>query len=160
MLSISHAPADYVCPFCGVQRGEYDERNHPTDVVAVTDRAYARIAPKWWLGNPGAALVMPRRHVENLYAMSAEDGHAVWELTQTVAVAVRQTYGCVGTSIRQHNEPAGNQDVWHLHVHVFARHVEDQLYQRHDQARWVERNERTLYAQQLRSALALPVTFG
>ncbi|MDC5697950.1 hypothetical protein OO014_11830 [Intrasporangium calvum] len=56
MLSISHAPADYLCPFCGIQRGEYDERNQPTDVVAVTDRAYARIAPKWWPGNPGAAL--------------------------------------------------------------------------------------------------------
>jgi hypothetical protein len=29
---------------------------------------------------------------------------------------------------RQHNEPAGNQDLWHLHVHVFPRFEGDNLY--------------------------------
>jgi histidine triad (HIT) family protein len=31
-----------------------------------------------------------------------------------------------GISTRQHNEPAGDRDVWHRHVHVFARQHGDE----------------------------------
>lgn len=155
----THEPAGYECPFCRLQTGAVDEHNQPSDVVAVTSRAYARIAPKWWPSNPGGALVIPRRHVENLYEMPPEDGHAVWDLTQIVAKAMRQTYGCHGLSIRQHNEPAGDQDVWHLHVHVLPRFLDDRLYQRHLESRWIPANERRPFAERLRSTLQLPTTF-
>ncbi|RYB96130.1 HIT family protein [Nocardioides glacieisoli] len=154
-----HEPDDYDCPFCRIQAGVHNEHNQPGDVVAITDLAYARISPKWWPGNPGAALVIPRGHHENLYDIPAEAGHAVWDLTQQVAVAMRQTYDCAGISTRQHNEPAGNQDVWHLHVHVFPRHDDDRLYQRHHEAWWATPGEREPYAEQLAAALDLPRTF-
>ena len=154
-----HEPDDYDCPFCRLQRGMHNEHNQPEDVVAVTALAYARIAPKWWPDNPGAALVIPRGHHENLYVIPAGVGHAVWDLTQRVAVAMRQTYDCEGTSTRQHNEPAGNQDVWHLHVHVFARRLGDRLYEQHRSTRWVTPRERRPYADRLASALGLPRTF-
>ncbi|MGK3949038.1 HIT family protein [Microbacterium sp. K2] len=159
MLSTSHEPVGYSCPFCRLVQGIFDERNLPSDIIAVTERAYARIAPKWWPGNPGAVLVIPREHVENIYDLSPEVGGAVWELTQKVAIGMRSSYDCEGTSIRQHNEPAGNQDVWHLHVHVFPRHAEDRLYQRQDEARWVSPSDREPFALRLREALGLPVTF-
>lgn len=159
-LPIRHEPAGYSCPFCGVQRGREDEWNRPADIVAVTERAFARIAPKWWPGNPGAVLVMPRAHVENIYALSVDDGHAVWDLVQRVAVSMRSSYGCEGTSIRQHNEPAGDQDVWHLHVHVFPRYAGDRLYQRHEDSRWVSPAERERYAETLRRDLGLPFAFA
>jgi histidine triad (HIT) family protein len=111
-VTTTHEPGGYDCPFCRLQAGIHDERNQPGDVVAVTERAFARVSPRWWSANPGALLVIPRRHVENLYDLPDEDGHAVWDLTRLVAKAVRATYGCDGTSIRQHNEPAGGQDVW------------------------------------------------
>lgn len=114
-----HEPDNYECPFCRLQQGVHNEHNQPDDVVVVTAHAYARIAPKWWPGNAGADLVISREHHENLYDIPTEVGHAVWDLTQRVAVAMRSTYDCEGISTRQHNEPAGNQDVWHLHVHVF-----------------------------------------
>lgn len=158
MLSTSHEPIGYSCPFCRFLQGIFDERNLPSDIIAVTERAYARIAPKWWPGNPGAVLVIPRVHVENIYDLSPEVGRAVWELTQQVAIGMRSSYDCEGTSIRQHNEPAGNQDVWHLHVHVFPRYAEDRLYQRQDEARWVAPSDREPFALQLREALGLPFT--
>lgn len=37
-------------------------------------------------------------------------------------------YKCDGVSSRQHNEPCGNQDVWHYHLHVFPRYKDDNLY--------------------------------
>ena len=155
-----HEPPDYDCPFCRLQQGVHNEHNQPGDVVGVTDLAYARIAPKWWPANSGAALVVPRSHHENLYDIPREVGHAVWDLTQQVAVAMRATYDCAGTSTRQHNEPAGNQDVWHLHVHVFPRHEDDRLYERHRSTRWVAAQEREPYADTLAAALGLPRTFG
>ncbi|WP_341974846.1 HIT family protein [Microbacterium sp. LWO13-1.2] len=159
MLSTTHEPAGYSCPFCLLQQGIFNEQNQPSDIVAVTERAYARIAPKWWPDNPGAVLVIPRVHVENIYDLSSADGYAVWELTQRVAIGIRASYGCEGTSTRQHNEPAGNQDVWHLHMHVFPRFTDDRLYQRQEEARWVDPSEREPFALQLRGALRMPFTF-
>ena len=156
----SHAPAGYSCPFCRLQSGVHDEHNRAEDVVGVTGLAYARVSPRWWPGNPGGLLVVPRRHVETLYDLAPEDGHAVWDLTRLVATAVRAAYPCEGTSLRQHNEPAGGQDVWHLHVHVFPRHAGDRLYERHGEARFAPPEERGPYAGRLRAELGLPVTFG
>lgn len=149
----THEPDYYDCPFCLLQQGIHNEHNQPGDVVAVTEHAYARVAPKWWPGNAGAALVIPRAHHENLYDIPAEVGHAVWDLTQQVAVAMRTSYGCEGISTRQHNEPSGNQDVWHLHVHVFPRFADDRLYEQHRRARWVGPGERGPWAERLASAL-------
>lgn len=154
-----HEPAGYACPLCRIQHGGFDDHNRADDVVAVTEHAYARIAPKWWPGNPGAALVIPRRHCENIYDLPREVGHDLWDLTRAVAVAVRRAYDCTGTSIRQHNEPAGDQDVWHLHVHVFPRHEGDRLYRRHGEARWVGPDERLPFARLLRDRLRLPTRF-
>ncbi len=156
----SHEPDGYACPFCRLQQGVFNEHNQPGDVVAVTDLAFARISPKWWPLNSGAALVMPREHHENLYSLPAPVGHAVWDLVQQVAVAMRTAYSCDGISIRQHNEPAGGQDVWHLHVHVFPRHTDDHLYERHPEARWVGADERAVPADALAAELGLPRTFG
>lgn len=156
---IRHEPGGYDCPFCRIQAGRFNEHNQAADVVGVTDLAFARISPKWWPGNPGAALVIPRAHHENLYDLPAEVGHAVWDLTQRVAVAMRAAYDCDGISTRQHNEPAGNQDVWHLHVHVFPRHADDRLYLRDGEARWASPAERAPYAASLAAALALPRDF-
>ena len=152
----NHEPPGYDCPFCRIQRGEYDENNRPEDIVGVTPFAYARVAPKWWPGNPGSLLVIPRGHHENLYELPQAVNHAVWDLVQSTARAVRAAYGCQGTSVRQHNEPAGDQDVWHLHIHVFPRWAEDELYTRHHEATWHAPKERAAYAARLIPVLGLP----
>ena len=156
---VSHEPRDYLCPFCALQRGVFDERNQPADVVGVTDLAYARIAPKWWPANPGAVLVIPRGHHENLYDLPDDVGHAVWDLTRRVAVAMKEAYLCDGVSTRQHNEPAGDQDVWHLHVHVLPRYEGDRLYLRHLDAAYVAAVDRVPYAERLRASVELPTAF-
>ncbi len=147
---MQHAPSDYRCPFCALVRGEYNANNAADDIVFRDEQVLARVAPKWWPDNPGSVLVIPVQHHENLYDLPAELGSALAELTRRVAVAMRETYGCQGISTRQHNEPAGNQDVWHLHIHVLPRFVGDRLYQRHDEARWVSAEDRRPYAALLR----------
>lgn len=65
---------------------------------------------------------------------------------------MRWSYGCDGVSTRQHNEPAGDQDVWHFHVHVFPRYEGDGLYDSLPASAFVPAPERRPYAEQLRAA--------
>jgi histidine triad (HIT) family protein len=156
----SHEPAGYDCPFCRIQRGVFDELNRPTDVVAVSNLAFARVAPRWWDRNPGETLVIPRAHHENLYGIPTAAGHAVWDLTQRVAVAMRTALECDGITTRQNNEPAGGQDIWHLHVHVLPRHDGDGLDTHDKSGRWVDPSERAEYADRLAAELGAPRDFS
>lgn len=154
--SLSHAPDGYRCPFCAYAKDEFDDWNAPTDHVARTDEVIARVSPKWWPNNAGHVIVAPVEHFENLYELPSSVGHAVFDIVQAVAIAMRGTYGCDGTSTRQHNEPAGNQDVWHHHVHVFPRYDGDELYLRHAEATYVHADVRAVYGLMLRKSLAGP----
>ena len=124
----NHAPRDYPCPFCRPAAGGGDELSHQEDVVLRTPPALAFVASRWWPNNHGHVLVVPTAHHENLYDLPPADGHAVHDLVREAAIGIRQTYGCDGISTRQHNEPAGYQDAWHYHVHVFPRYEGDNLY--------------------------------
>jgi histidine triad (HIT) family protein len=148
-----HAPPAYVCPFCRVLSGVDSERNTQSDIVWRDERTAALISPKWWPENHGHVLVVPVTHVENLYEVADPDLCAVAATTKRIAIALKEAYGCDGVSTRQHNEPAGNQDVWHLHVHVFPRYFGDELYQRHEEQRWVTPAERAPYAERLERCL-------
>ena len=117
------------------------------------DRTTAFIAPRWWPKNHGHVLVIPNEHVENLYAIDDDLLGAVYATAKRIAIGLKEAYRCDGTSTRQHNEPAGDQDVWHLHVHVFPRYPGDRLYQRHEELRWAMPAERAPYAAKLRAVL-------
>ena len=149
----SHEPAGYQCPFCRLLSGEETEYNRLDDVVWRDEQTAAFISPRWWPSSPGHAIVIPCAHVENLYALDDELLGAVYATVKRVAIAMRTAYGCAGTSTRQHNEPGAGQDVWHVHVHVFAREAGDDLYARDAEYRWASPAERAPYAARLRAAL-------
>lgn len=146
-----HEPPDYSCPFCKLLTGYEDEYAGANDIVYQNQWATAKVAPKWWVNNPGSVLVFPNKHFENIYDIPDDYMAEVYKVVKKVATAIREAYeNCEGTSTRQHNEPAGNQDVWHLHVHVFPRYPDDNLYQNHDNKAFVDAAARAPYAQKLR----------
>jgi histidine triad (HIT) family protein len=150
----NHEPSDYSCPFCALINGHDDEFATQDDIVYQNEFVTAKIAPKWWVNNPGHVLVVPNEHFENIYDIPENLIAEVYKAVQKVALAIRRTYGCDGTSTRQHNEAAGNQDVWHLHVHVFPRYKNDQLYQNHDSKQFVDAKAREPYAKKLQAYFA------
>ena len=76
-----------------------------------------------------------------------------------IALALKTAYGCDGTSFRQHNEPHGDQEVWHYHLHVFPRWHGDDLYG--SPHRLTTPEERAPYAERLRRSLrSWPATSG
>jgi histidine triad (HIT) family protein len=67
---------------------------------------------------------------------------------------MRTAFACDGITTRQNNEPAGGQDVWHLHVHVIPRHDSDGLDHDAKRSRWVSPEERRSYAERLEAELS------
>jgi len=150
----NHEPPNYVCDFCTVAAGKDNEHNKVQDIVFKNEFATAFIAPKWWVNNHGNVLVIPNKHYENIYDIPDEMIGEVYKVVKKISIAIRETYGCEGTSTRQHNEPAGNQVIWHLHVHVFPRYEGDKLYENHNQKNFVSEAERLPYAEKLRKYFA------
>jgi histidine triad (HIT) family protein len=150
---ISHQPDEYQCPFCVVVGGQDDPDTltKQADVVYRDASATAFIAAGWWPANAGHVLVVPNGHYENIYDIPDEILAAVQVVGKRIATAIRATYGCDGTSFRQHNEPHGDQEVWHYHLHVFPRYAGDELYRR--RKRFTTPDERAPYAERLRAAL-------
>ena len=148
-----HQPPGYSCPFCAVAAGDETAHNAQTDVIHRDARTTAFVCPKWWAAAPAHVLVVPNEHYENVYSIPDDALGAVYATAKRVAAAMRTAYECEGTSMRQHNEPGGGQDVWHFHVHVFPRHTHDRLYERTSETSLTSPDERAPYAARLRSAL-------
>jgi histidine triad (HIT) family protein len=151
----NHAPADYRCPLCLLAQGTPDALSSPDDIVLQDEQVMAFMSVATWPNNPGHVVVIPIQHFENIYDLPVEMGGVLHGAIRTIALALKGAYGCDGISTRQHNEPAGNQDVWHYHVHVFPRYAGDSLYVSHNQRRLSTADDRRPYAARLRASLAL-----
>ncbi|MGJ9404497.1 HIT family protein [Arthrobacter sp. KK5.5] len=150
----SHAPADYACPFCELlSGGPYSESNlcAPTDLVYRDERVAVIMACDGFGHHGGHAMVIPVPHLETLYELDDSIATAVMLASRRVAVAMKLAWSPDGTSTRQHNEPAGNQHVWHYHQHVFPRYHGDDLYRQLRHRVSVE--DRARKAVELRAAL-------
>ena len=150
----THAPPDYICPFCLVVKGI--ENEHVTtkqdEVVFKDEEVTAFVSSRWQPNNPGHVLVIPNQHIENVYSMPTHLLGRVQEVAREISLAFKEAYKCDGVSSRQHNEPAGSQDVWHYHLHVFPRYKAVRLYL--DGAHRATPEERISYAKKLRSWMA------
>lgn len=150
----THEPKNYNCPFCKLARGESDDINKQELIVYQNKKTLAYVSPKWWEKNPGHVLVVPKLHTENIYTIPDNLLGSVYKTVKKISIALKETLHCGGTSTRQHNEPDGNQDVWHFHVHVFPRYKNDNLYKNHDKRRWVSYEERLEFANKLKKYFA------
>lgn len=147
----NHQPQNYICPLCQIANKEQTEHGSQEDSVIYRDKFLTCfIAGKWWRSNPGHVIIIPNQHIENIYDLPEGIGHKIFDLSKKIALALKETYECDGTSIRQHNEPAGNQDVWHYHMHIFPRYNEDNLYLRHNDTYWPTAEEKKPYVDRLK----------
>lgn len=105
------APSD--CLFCKIVRGEIPCRKvyEDDDVLAFHD-----IRP----AAPVHFLIVPKRHLENLYDARPEDAALLGKILGLAAPLARQE-GCHdGFRVVVNNGRVGRQEVYHLHVHVMG----------------------------------------
>ncbi|WP_330632723.1 HIT family protein [Halocatena halophila] len=108
------------CVFCRIATGT--ERAQIV-LRSATSCAFLDHAP----AAPGHVLVIPTEHVETLPAMEPERAGALFETVQHVSDAIDRVCSPDGISIIQSNGRAAGQEVFHAHVHVIPRSVDDQI---------------------------------
>ena len=106
------------CIFCAIVAGEA-----PARIVHDDERtlAFLDLFPI----TRGHALVVPKRHCENVLDAPADDWAAVTRSAQLLAAAAMRAYEADGLNLLQTNGAAAMQTVFHLHVHVLPRYVGD-----------------------------------
>ena len=86
--------------------------------------------------------------------MPDELGHKIFDITKRMSIAIKRLYTAEGITIRQNNEPAGDQHAFHYHLHVFPRYEDDGYNSvQPSEKRLAEVEERAQFANKLRAAL-------
>ena len=108
------------CIFCKIVAGEL-----PAERVQEDEHTVSFMDLNPW--TRGHALVIPRRHSKNLYEVPDEDlGHTA-SAAKLLAERMRERLRCDGVNLLNACEPAAWQTVFHFHIHVIPRYVDDTL---------------------------------
>lgn len=109
------------CAFCGIVAGIIPSRKilENDDCLAFLD-----IFP----ANRGHTLVIPKVHVDDIHQADSATYAAVASMAKEVADLLQQSLGSAGTTVFQMNREAGWQTVFHLHMHVIPRWLNDGLH--------------------------------
>lgn len=108
------------CIFCRIVSGDA-----PAHFVYEADRVVAFLSLEQ--PNPYKVLVIPRSHVPNIYDLNDDLAAAVFKATTRIARGVRDVSGCEGLNLVQSNGRAGQQDVFHFHLHIVPRFIGDAI---------------------------------
>jgi histidine triad (HIT) family protein len=108
------------CIFCKIVAGEL-----PAERVQEDEHTIAFLDLNPW--TRGHALVIPRRHSKNLYEVPDDDLRHTASAAKLLAERMRDRLGCDGVNLLNACEPAAWQTVFHFHIHVIPRYVDDPL---------------------------------
>jgi histidine triad (HIT) family protein len=75
----------------------------------------------------GHVLVLPRRHIRNLYELDDDVAGPLMRTLVRVSRAVRTAFPCDGMSHWISTDRGAGQEVYHLHIHIMPRHADDGL---------------------------------
>ena len=111
---------DANCIFCKIVAGEIPCFKLYEDDLTL---AFMDINP----GNEGHALVIPKEHWEDIYAIPSALAGATMQTVKKIAEAVNETLSPYGMNLVQANGKGAAQSVFHFHMHVLPRAKDDEL---------------------------------
>jgi diadenosine tetraphosphate (Ap4A) HIT family hydrolase len=103
------------CPFCARLQGE--------DLLAENELAVA-FTDAFPL-TPGHALIVPRRHEPDYFALSEAEQEAMWRLVPQVRGIIKENHRPDGFNIGLNAGEAAGQTIGHAHLHVIPRYKGD-----------------------------------
>lgn len=98
------------CIFCKIIAGEI-----PAKLIDENEKAVCLLSLE---NHP---LVITKSHIPNIYDLDDKNGQAVISEVVKISKAVKKGLECNGIYVTQANEPAGGQDVFHIHFHIYPR---------------------------------------
>lgn len=120
-------------------------------VVSETPNVLALVSPVPL--NPGHVLVVPRRHIRDLYQLPEELAGPILATAGRIARAAKRAFSADGVALRQHNDAAGGQEVFHFHLHVIPRFAGD-ADRFNAPAKLISVHQQEAIAERLRAALS------
>jgi len=106
------------CIFCSIVEGRipaykvYEDRY----CVAIMDR---------YPSGKGHVLILPKRHVEDIYGLDQEEAGQILLIAQMIAAKMRDVLGMSGLNLLQNNGKAAGQVIDHFHLHLIPRYEND-----------------------------------
>lgn len=108
------------CIFCGIVGGRTE-----ASIVHEDEATLAFMDIRQF--QAGHTLVVPKRHIVDIYELDDATGAALMSSVARVARGVRAALTPDGLNVWQSNGLAGGQEVFHLHFHVLPRRSDDGL---------------------------------
>lgn len=106
------------CIFCKIANGEipshtlYEDENF---------RVIFDLGP----ATRGHALILVKKHAENVYEIDDETASKVFVLAKKMAGIMTEVFNCDGFNIVQNNGKCAGQSVFHFHMHLIPRYIDD-----------------------------------
>lgn len=110
------------CIFCAILAGRAPASRVYEDEVAVAFMDLRQAVE-------GYVLVVPRRHIEDIYGLDEATAGHLMAVAVRIAKALAAQVRPAGLNLWQSNGEAGGQEVPHVHLHVQPRRERDGLLQ-------------------------------
>lgn len=106
------------CIFCKLANGVFPTNSiyEDEDFNVILDLAPA---------TKGHALILPKKHADNLYELPDETASKVLVLAKKLAKSMTAKLGCDGFNVVQNNGTVAGQTVFHFHMHLIPRYEGD-----------------------------------
>jgi len=106
------------CIFCKLANGEIPTNSiyEDDDFNVILDNGPATV---------GHALILPKKHFENIYELPDDLAAKAIVLSKKVAQKMKEELSCDGLNLVQNNGEAAGQTVMHFHLHVIPRYEND-----------------------------------
>jgi histidine triad (HIT) family protein len=111
---------DSNCIFCKIIAGEIPCVKLYEDELTM---AFMDINP----GNEGHVLVIPKEHWEDVHAIPSDLIGSTVKTVKKIATAVEETLNPDGINLVQANGKGAAQSVFHFHMHILPRRMDDEL---------------------------------
>ena len=106
------------CIFCKLAN-----KDIPTNIIYEDDRFTVILDAS--PATKGHALILPKNHAANIYELPDEDASAVFVLAKKLATKMTEILHCDGFNIVQNNGEVAGQTVFHFHLHLIPRYLND-----------------------------------
>ena len=108
------------CIFCKIANGEIPSATiyEDEDFRAILDLGPA---------SKGHALLLPKEHYEDLFALPDETAEKVLPVAKKIVSRMKDVLGCDGYNLVQNNGECAGQTVFHFHMHMIPRYKDDKV---------------------------------
>ena len=106
------------CLFCEIAKGAI-----PASVVYEDDTilSFLDISPL----SVGHTLIITKEHYESLLDIPSNLGSKLFSVAQKISRAQKESLGAQGVNWLQNNGKAAGQEIFHFHIHLIPRSIDD-----------------------------------